>query len=369
MQMCQQSPGSSPRRLSFWSGVIFASVFAVGCAHLGSQQGPASRPVPEARYEFTQPQMGLPFRIVLYAPDVVTASNAAHAAFARIASLNHIMSDYEDDSELTLLSHSAGSGQAVKVSDDLWRVLECGQRIARRSGGAFDVTVGPVVQLWRRARRQQELPDPVRLAAARQAIGYRNLVLDPRHHTAKLAVPGMRLDLGAIAKGYAADEALKILRTYGVTRALVSGGGDMAAGDPPPGAKGWRIEVAPIEATNAPPRLFVLLAHGGLATSGDLFQYVELGGRRYSHIVDPHTGVGLTDHSLVTVLAPNGMTADALSTAVSVLGPRAGLKLVEAMPRAAAHIVRKPQDRIEASQSSRFDSFVDPNGSVVRTSR
>jgi len=369
VQLSHQSLRLEPRRLRPFGGAILAFVLAAGCARLGPRSLPASRSVVETRFEFTEPQMGVPFRIALYAPDAASARSAASAAFARIAALNHIMSDYEDDSELTLLAHTAGSGLAVKVSDDLWRVLDCGQSFAGRSDGAFDATVGPVVQLWRRARRQHELPDPARLAAALQAVGYRKLMLDSRRHTAKLTVPGMRLDLGGIAKGYAVDEALKTLRAHGVTRALVSGGGDMAASNPPPGANGWRIEVAPLEATNAPPRCFVLLKNCGLATSGDLFQYVELGGRRYSHIVDPRTGVGLTDHSLVTVLAPNGMTADALSTAVSVLGPEAGLKLVDATPHAAAHIVRKPGDQLEVFQSSRFKRFVAPPGGTARTSR
>lgn len=360
MQLNFQTRKFAPQHLLCLGGAALALILAAGCARLEPNHASRSRPASETRFEFTQPQMGVPCRIVLYAPDAASASNAAYAAFARIAALNQIMSDYEDDSELTLLSHTAGSGRAVKVSDDLWRVLECGQGFAGRSDGAFDVTVGPIVQLWRRARRQHELPDPARLAAASQAVGYRKLVLDSRQHTAKLTVPGMRLDLGGIAKGYAVDEALKTLRAYGVKRALVSGGGDMAASDPPPGTRGWRIEVAPLDATNAPPRCFVLVKNCGLATSGDLFQYVELGGRRYSHIVDPHTGVGLTDHSLVTVLAPNGMTADALSTAVSVLGPETGLKLVEATPRAAAHIVRKPHGRIEVFESKRFGKFVEP---------
>jgi len=335
-----------------------AALTLAGCAspRVGIEAGSAEA-ASLTRFEFTQPQMGVPFRIVLYAPDAAAASNAARVAFVRIAALNRVMSDYEDDSELTLLSRTAGSGRAVKLSDDLWRVLEAGQEFARRSDGTFDVTVGPVVQLWRRARRQHELPDPARLAAAMQAVGWRNLILYRRDHTAKLTVRGMRLDLGGIAKGYATDEALKILRAHGITRALVSGGGDMAAGDPPPGARGWRIEVAPLDVTNAPPRTFVLLTHGGLATSGDIFQHVELEGRRYSHIVDPRIGVGLTDHSLVTVLAPDGMTADALSTAVSVLGPKRGLKLVEATPHAAVHIARMPGEQLEVLKSRRFPDW------------
>jgi thiamine biosynthesis lipoprotein len=164
----------------------------------------------------------------------------------------------------------------------------------------------------------------------------------------------MRLDLGGIAKGYALDEALKVLYAHGLRRALVAGGGDMVAGEPPPGKRGWRIEVAPLDVTNAPPPCYVSLARSGLATSGDLFQHLEIQGQRYSHIVDPRTGIGLTDHSLVTVIARDGMTADSLSTAVSVLGPTRGVRLVEAARGAAALIVRKPGRQVEAVATSRF---------------
>jgi thiamine biosynthesis lipoprotein len=216
-----------------------------------------------------------------------------------------------------------------------------------------------VVSLWRKARREKKLPDAERLAQALQVVGYRKLHLDSRHRTVQLLAPRMRLDLGAIAKGYAADEALKVLHRHGMTRALVAGGGDMALGDPPPGKKGWRIEIAPLDTTNAPPARFVLLANAGLATSGDLFQHVEIGGKRYSHIVDPRTGIGLTDHSLVTVIAPDGITADGLATAVSVLGPEKGIKLVEATKGAAVHITRRPGNHIETSESRRFKRYYD----------
>lgn len=309
------------------------------------------------RFEFSEPQMGVPFRIVLYAPDRATAEPAARAAFARISQLNDILSDYDTDSELSRLSQSAGSGRTVKVGDDLWFVLRRSQALAERTGGAFDVTVGPVVSLWRKARREKKLPEPAKLAEALKAVGYQKLRLDPRQHTARLLAPYMRLDLGAIAKGYAVDEALKVLRTRGIRRALVSGGGDMAAGDPPPGKKGWRIEVGSLDATNAPAPRFVLLANAGLATSGDLFQHVEIDGRRYSHIIDPRTGIGLTDHSLATVIAPDAITADSLATAVSVLGPERGRRLIEGTKGAAVRIVRLPGRNIETSESSRFKRF------------
>jgi len=298
--------------------------------------------------------MGLPFRIVVYARDKPTAEAAARAAFNRIKQLNDILSDYEDDSELSRLSRTAGSGQALKVSEELWLVLKRAQKLAEQTDGAFDVTVGPVVSLWRKARREKKLPEAARLAQALQAVGHKKLRLDSRRHTVQLLAPHMRLDLGAIAKGYAADEALKVLRRRGITRALVAGGGDMALGDPPPGKKGWRIEIAPLDTTNAPPARFVLVANAGLATSGDLFQHAEIGGKRYSHIVDPRTGIALTDHSLVTVIAPDAITADSLATAVSVLGPERGKKLIENTKGAAVQIVRQPGDTIEVTESSRF---------------
>jgi thiamine biosynthesis lipoprotein len=302
--------------------------------------------------------MGVPFRIVLYAPDVIGAEAGAKAVFARLSQLNSRLSDYDYGSELNRLSRTSGSGQVVKLSEDLWRVLARAQQMSRRSQGAFDVTVGPCVNLWRKARREGRLPDPARLAAARQAVGYRRLRLDAQRRTACLLVADMRLDLGGIAKGYALDEALKVLYAHGLRRALVTGGGDMAAGEPPPGKRGWRIEVAPPDVTNAPPPCYLSLARAGLATSGDLFQHLEIAGQRYSHILDPRTGVGLTDHSLVTVIARDGMTADSLATAVSVVGPTGGRRLVEAAPGAAARIVRKPGQQVEVVTTSRFSKYL-----------
>jgi thiamine biosynthesis lipoprotein len=135
---------------------------------------------------------------------------------------------------------------------------------------------------------------------------------------------------------------------------MVGGGGDMAAGEPPPGEKGWRIEVAAPDVPNAPPPQVVLLRNRAVATSGDIFQRVEIDGVRYSHIVDPRTGIGLTDHSLVTVIAENCLTADSLATAVSVLGPEPGLKLIERTVGAEAHIVRRLREQIEVGKSSNW---------------
>jgi thiamine biosynthesis lipoprotein len=329
--------------------VFLIAIFLTSCVTPGS--------VNLMRYEYQQPQMGVPFRMVLYAPDQPSARAAAEAAFARIRQLNDIMSDYEPDSELSRLARTSGQGCAVRLSPDLWRVLNHAQNLSARTGGAFDVTVGPLVNLWRKARRDRQMPDPIRLARALEAVGYQHIKLDAPHHAVLLEVPNMRLDLGAIAKGYATDQALKVLRKRGIERALVAGAGDMAAGDAPPGRPGWRIELAPPDVTNAPAARYVLLRRMALATSGDAFQHVEIDGQRYSHIVNPRTGIGLIDHSLVTVIAKDCMTADSLATAVSVLGPTAGLDLVENTRCTAARIIRKLGDTVEQIESAGFGRF------------
>jgi FAD:protein FMN transferase len=288
------------------------------------------------RFEFTQPQMGVPFRLVFYAEDESSAGKAADAAFARIAQLNLMLSDYDPESELSRLSRTSGSGETTQVSEELWDLLEQSQRLAKETEGAFDVTAGPAVNLWRKARREQQFPREDLLEMVRARIGYRHVQLHPETRSVTLVKPGMRLDLGGIAKGYAVDEAMKILKNHGITRALVAADGDILTSEPPPGRKGWRIALASFEPDSAP---FILLRNRAVSTSGDLSQYLEIEGARYSHILDPRTSIGLTNRMLVTVLAPDAVTSDSLATAISVLGPEEGLRLIECRPQTAARIL------------------------------
>ncbi|MCP5521979.1 MAG: FAD:protein FMN transferase [Verrucomicrobiales bacterium] len=309
--------------------------------------------------------MGVPFRVVLYAWNPALAKVAATGALDRVRELNGVLSDYELESELSRLRDTAGTGQWVPVSDTLWKVLAWSQSLAARTDGAFDVTVGPAVTLWRRARRRQEFPPADILAAAREAMGYRNLQLDPKRQSVRLEVPHMKLDLGGVAKGFALDEAMQVLKRRGIRHALLTGGGDMLMSEPPPGETGWRIELAPLDAPDAPPTEFLRLKNCALATSGDLFQHVEIDGVRYSHIVDPRTGVGLTDHSLVVVIAPTGLQADSLATTVSVLGPKAGLRLIAREPGVEAQVARRPGERTEVSRSKGFGAWLETPDAVM----
>ena len=290
------------------------------------------------RYEATQVHMGASFEIVLYAADESAANRAFELAFARIGQLDKTLSDYDSGSELSRLSKASPTPEPVRVSEDLWTILQSSQELSRRTGGAFDVTVGPLTKLWRRTRAQRKLPPADRLEQARAAVGFQYMLLDPAERTVTLTQPNMRLDLGAIAKGYAADEALEVLRGTGIDRALVNAGGGLAFGAPPPGSCGWKVGAAP-RGPEAEPSEFFRLADCGMATSGDAWQFVELAGIGYSHIIDPRSGLGLTRRSGVTVVAPDGMTADALATAATVLGPERGLELIESTAGAAAIFV------------------------------
>ncbi len=340
----------SKRARLLWIAVIVGAVAIVGAGRLSADDPPLNK------YQATEVHMAVSFAIVLYAPDQQTANRAFDAAFARVAELDHSMNDYDEESELSRLSLASPTTEPVPISDDLLAVLLRSQKMSAASDGAFDVTIGPISKLWRRARRQKEMPDPERLAEARAAVGYCNLRLDEKAHTAELLKAGMRLDLGGIAKGYAADDALATLARLGIPRAMINASGDMAIGDSPPDEPGWKVGIAPLEADGKPSR-FLQLANCGIATSGDAFQYVEIEGKRYSHIIDPRTGLGLTDHSSVTVVARDGTAADALASAVSVMGPEAGMRLIEKTPGAAALIVRAPEGKVETFASRRFDSL------------
>ncbi|MDP6752284.1 MAG: FAD:protein FMN transferase [Verrucomicrobiota bacterium] len=308
------------------------------------------------RHEFSRPLMGMTFRIVVHADDAGLAKRAVQAAFDRVAALNRIMSDYDPESELNRLSNLAGSGKSARISKELCAVLDRAQKLANDTGGAFDVTAGASVQHWRRARRLKRLPPEQVLDTALKTVGFRRLNLDAKNCTAELAKPGMRLDLGGIAKGHALDEALAALKRQGVRKALVSAGGDIVAGSAPPGKKGWRVALIGLGEKAEPELLW--LANAAVATSGDLFQFLEIDGTRYSHIVDPRTGRALTEQRLVHVIAPDGITADSVATAISVLGPSDGFGLVKGDKRLGARVAfRGALGQVQLAESPVFRAW------------
>jgi thiamine biosynthesis lipoprotein len=296
--------------------------------------------------------MGTVFTITAYAASEPQAEQAARAAFNRVARLEDCLSDYMTDSELSQLSKSP-VGDPVPVSGDLCRLLERAAEISFLTDGAFDITAGPYTRLWRFARRRTRLPSADELAAEQQAVGWQKLRIDTNRCEITLEAPGMRLDPGGIAKGFAADEAMKVLRKHGIDRALIAAGGDVLASHPPPGTKGWTVRIrAPGSGFNSDqgaPRL--LLRNAAVSTSGDVEQFVEIDGVRYSHIVSPLTGLGLTNRIQATVVAPDATTSDALATASCVLGPGRAVSLVDSLPGVSVLLLTGEGDAISAWRS------------------
>jgi len=270
--------------------------------------------------------MGTIFRITVYASNAEVAEKAASEAFDRIEKLEAALSFYQDESELNQVSDRADD-QVVNVSPDLFRVLESALQWSRKTGGAFDCTVRPLITMWQDRGRQGRLPTPKEIREVKRIVGFNKVLLNPRLKSVRLESHGMQLDLGGIAKGYAADEAFRVLFEYGLTRILIDAGGDLLAGTPPPGEKGWLVTLENLQEGNS--RLY--LSNSAIATSGDTYRYFEIDGNRYSHIVNPATGMGMTDHRQVTVLARDGQSADALATSLSVMDIQQGLQLVESL--------------------------------------
>jgi thiamine biosynthesis lipoprotein len=284
----------------------------------------------------------------LYAADAGQADAGFRAAFLRIAELDAALSDYREDSELNRLCRAA-VGTPVKVSEDLFRVLAAAHQLAEETDGAFDVTLGPVTRLWREARRQHRVPTPEALREALQRSGYRKLHLDAAARTVTLDQAGMQLDLGGIGKGYAADAALARLAELGIRHALVAASGDLAIGDPPPGKPGWSVGIDSHSGTASGFSSVLNLCNAAVSTSGDREQNLEIGKVKYSHIVDPATGMGLTREIEVTVVARHGIDADSWSTALSVLGAQRGMPLIERHTGLSALVTSVPGGIVEST--------------------
>ncbi len=263
------------------------------------------------KFTFERGLMGTRFAITCYSPNQEQARVAAEAAFQAAEEINQVASDYIADSELLqLMRHPAG--EAISVSPLLFNLIFQARHFAELTNGYFDPTLGPLTKLWRESRRRKSVPDSTALSTARAATGWKNLSLDQSKSTLSFSNPGMRLDLGGIAKGQAADAMLLVMVSHNLPRSCITAGGDVRLGDPPPDTKGWKIGV---KSSNKKDQELLTLANCAVSTSGDLHQFVEINGTRYSHIIDPMTGLGVTRSITATIIAPTATMSDALATA------------------------------------------------------
>jgi FAD:protein FMN transferase len=288
--------------------------------------------------------MGTYSQVVVIARSERTAQRCIEAAFDVQEQIESLMSDYRDDSELSRVNREAARGP-VPVSAMTFEVLQKAVHFSELSDGAFDVTIGPLVDLWHKAGETNEPPTEAALAEARRKVGSDKLILDAEHRTVRFAVEGMRVDVGAIGKGYAADQSVAVMKKHGALGGMAALAGDIRCfGRPPRGQESWRIglqdpNVAANDLRPSKPLLVLALTDQGVSTSGDYRRFVKVQGRRHSHIVNPHTGESVGSLVSDTIIAPDATTSDALSTAVNVLGAEKGLALVERLPSIAAILI------------------------------
>lgn len=275
----------------------------------------------QKRFEFSHPQMGTMFRIVVEASDSLSAKNTTQKAFVRLDELNLTLSDYREDSEVNTLCRTAGSEQYIKVSTDLWNMLQESVKAAKLSDENFDVTIGPLTQLWRRMKRQKQLPTPTQISEAKTKIGIEKILFNTKNQSVMLETKGMRLDFGGIGKGFAEDEMMKILKQNGIKSALIEAGGNIVVSNSPTDSpQGWEIIINNEK---------YFLKNCGVSTSGDAYQFVEIDGKKYAHILDPKTGIGFAEPHQISIIAEDGTTSDWISTALYLMPQKQGKKLAK----------------------------------------
>lgn len=292
------------------------------------------------RHEFVEVHFGaIPVELTVYARDPAVAGTAARVALARVAELAAMMSDYALDPPSALNRIAAAAPAAVAVPPELFCALERGKALHGVTDGAFDLTAKPLVQLWRVAQRLGELPPAARVRGARELVDIAALELDPAARTARLSRAGMWLDLGGLAKGQIGDEVVRLLAEHGVPICRYHAGGDMVFGDAPPGLPGWPVRVPDLLVEDDAPLAF-WTCNAAASVSGDVFRFVEIGGVRYSHVIDPRTGLGVTGRKLACVRGPRGIDTDALATAGVILDAPAWQRALARVPGCRGWVAR-----------------------------
>lgn len=281
--------------------------------------------------------MGSAYAIVAYGPDGAALPGIVEAALDEVDRIDRLMSHYKPDSPLSRLNREGSKGAAVRVEAELFDFIAEALRYSRESDGAFDITVGPLMKTWGFFRGEGRLPAAGELDDVKGRIGYRHVVLDAAEKTIRFERPGMELDLGGIAKGYAVDRVVALLKDRGIPAALVSAGGSTTYGlGAPPGQRAWEVSVQdPVHSQRI--ALTVRLNNRALSVSGSYQKSFEVDGVRYSHILDPRTARPVPDMLSVAVLTTTGTAGDALDNVLFVQGADAARRTVERLPGTEAY--------------------------------
>ena len=271
--------------------------------------------------------MGNIFEITVVSNDEVWANERIDAAIDEIKRIEAVFTTFREDSETNLINRNAGI-EPVQVSEEVFALIERSIRISKLTQGAFDITYGSIdKKLWNFDQHMTSLPDPAVAKQMVQLINYRNIILDTEKKTVFLKLKGMRIGFGGIGKGYAAEMAKKLMQSQGVESGIVNASGDLCAWGHQPDGKPWTVGIIHPDFKHLP---FSYLNISGLAvaTSGNYEKFAIINGRKYSHTINPKTGLPVRGIKSVTIISPNAELSDALATPVTIMGVNAGLYLI-----------------------------------------
>ena len=310
---------------------------------------------PEVLIERAFLVMGTMLEFRLYCNDKEICDKAILKAYSEVKRLDDIFSNYKTESTLSRVNSFAGDGR-ISVPQEFIELTRRAIFFSGLTGGAFDITVGKAVEIWRQSEEKSLLPNRVELERAQDCIGFEKIKLYPREKQIELKSPCLSLDFGGIGKGYALDRAVRILRLYGVNRGIVNFGGNIYAMQPPPGAYGWDVG---IRHPRDEDEVLTLLKVEDVAvsTSGDYERYFEVNGRRFSHIIDPKDGLPVESVPSVTVIAKDATDADALSTALSVMKRDKAIKFIEGLKDVGVMIVREEKGKLSIYKNPSFSKL------------
>lgn len=282
---------------------------------------------------FTRSQllMGTTFDVTIYTHDKKNADGASSLVFTEVARIERLISTYREDSEISLLNRSPGKGP-VPLSREVVALIARSKKISELTGGAFDITVGPIVALWKEAARRNSIPSEESIQNTRKSVGNHLVMIDMGKQEGQILDPYSRIDLGGIGKGYALDRAAQVLREAGIKSAMLNFGGEILVVGTPPDKKKWTVHIRhPLDPDKT---IYTFhIAEGAVSTSSDSERGIEIQGKQYSHIIDPRTCRPVrNDIASVTIVAPTAEEADALSTALFVMGRESGMKIANSRP-------------------------------------
>lgn len=263
------------------------------------------------RYEFSESHMGTEFRLIFFASSPELANKVHLDAYDRIEKANKIFSDYDVDSHASRIASFAGKDTLIEVYGAMRLMMRRVMAVCSFTDGIFDVTIGPLTKLWRRAFRRNEFPTEKEILEARSKVGCEHVQFT-HDNKIKLEKEGMSLDFGGVAKGFAIDDAFRAIQKNGIRSVLIDGGGDIRVGEAPPNKDGWDIVLENGKRFS--------LKNIAIASSGSTYKYLEKDGVKYSHIIDPRTGYGMTDPRTVTVKAATCLMADMIATTFCLAG-------------------------------------------------